>query len=352
MTNPKRPTRANAILLILILGLVAFILYLYVYIKPTEVINILSRTNLYYYTGAFLAYFMYTFFSALAWRNLLNNLSVKINTRKVLLFTWVGLFFDATVPQLGWSGEISKTYMLTKNTDCDTGKVASSVVGQKIFAITITNVALGLGLGLAIINYPLPFIVTFFIALVLALSIVTLLLIYYVSLKPKATKTLLNWGIRIVSFFRKKWNPQNFSLRAEEVLGKFHSGIKDLKASPIALVKPIIYAITSFIFEVSVIFLTFVALGYPVPVDKVLIVFTLTGTLQTVGVTFFGFPELIMSVSFTALGIPAALSVSVTLLTRVVTLWFRLIVSYAALQWAGIKIMQRKQNNGPGYLTK
>ncbi len=50
------------------------------------------------------------------------------------------------------------------------------------------------------------------------------------------------------------------------------------------------------------------------PVDKVLIVFTLTGTLQTVGVTFFGFPELIMSVSFTALGIPAALSVSVTLL--------------------------------------
>jgi uncharacterized membrane protein YbhN (UPF0104 family) len=74
----------------------------------------------------------------------------------------------------------------------------------------------------------------------------------------------------------------------------------------------------------------------------VLIVFTLTGTLQTVGVTFFGFPELIMSVSFTALGIPAALSVSVTLLVRVVSLWFRLVVSYAALQWAGIKIIRNR----------
>jgi uncharacterized protein (TIRG00374 family) len=188
----------------------------------------------------------------------------------------------------------------------------------------------------------LPFIVTFLIAFVLALSILSLLLVYYVSLKPKATKTLLNWGIRIASFFRKRWNPQNFMLKADGVLGKFHLGMEQLKANPKALVKPIIYAVISFIFEVSVIFLTFIALGYPVPVDKVLIVFTLTGTLQTVGVTFFGFPELIMSISFTALGIPAALSVSVTLLTRVVSLWFRLVVSYGALQWAGIKIIRKK----------
>jgi uncharacterized protein (TIRG00374 family) len=116
-----------------------------------------------------------------------------------------------------------------------------------------------------------------------------------------------------------------------------------LKAKPKALVKPIIYEIISFIFEISVIFLTFLALSYSIPIDKVLIVFTLTGILQTVGLTFFGFPELIMSVSFTALGIPAALSVSVTLLTRVVSLWFRLIISYAALQWAGIKIIRKKQ---------
>jgi uncharacterized protein (TIRG00374 family) len=345
MNNGKKPERINAIFAILIIGLIAFILYLYFYVNPTEVIKILSKTNLYYYSGAFAAYFMFTFFSSQVWRNLLKILTVRISSRKALLFTWVGLFFDATVPQLGWSGEISKTYMLTKDTDYDSGKVASSVVGQKMFTITITDIALGLGLTLVLISYLLPFLVTFFITLVLALSISSLLLIYYVSFRPKATKTLLNWGIRIALFFRKKWNPQNFSSKAEEVLDKFHSGMKELSANPKGLIKPIIYAIVSFIFEVCVISLTFISLGYPVPIDKVLIVFTLTGTLQTVGVTFFGFPELIMSVSFSALGIPGALSVSVTLLTRVVTLWFRLIVSYAALQWAGIKIIQRKQNN-------
>jgi uncharacterized protein (TIRG00374 family) len=267
---------------------------------------------------------------------------VKISARKALLFTWVGLFFEATVPQLGWSGEVSRTYMLTKDSSINAGKTGASVVGQKIFNMTITVVAMALGLGLVLMSYPVPLVVTFLISFVLGLSILTLVLVYYISIKPSATKTLLGWAIKIICFFRKNWNPQSFRVKSEALLGTFHVGIQELRDNPKELVKPIIYSVTSFVFELSVTFITFTALHYPVPVDKVLVVFTLTGTLQTVGVTFFGFPELIMSVSFTALGIPAALSVSVTLLVRVVSLWFRLVVSYAALQWAGIKIMRKK----------
>jgi uncharacterized protein (TIRG00374 family) len=267
--------------------------------------------------------------------------SLKISIRKALLYTWVGLFFEATVPQLGWSGEISKTYFLNKDSNQDSGKIGASVVGQKIFNLTSTVVALGLGLGLVLINYSLPFLITFLIVIVLALTILSLVLVYYVSFKPNATKKMLNWGIRVFSFFRRKWDAQSFLLRAEGVLGKFHSGMKQLSANPKALIKPIIYAVISFVFEISVVFLAFLSLGYPVPVDKVLIVFTLTGTLQTVGVTVFGFPELIMTLTFTALYIDPAVAVSVALLTRVVNLWFRLIVSYLALQWTGIKIIRQ-----------
>jgi len=267
---------------------------------------------------------------------------VKITTRKALLFTWVGLFFDATVPQLGWSAEISKTYLLTKDSSLSAGKIGASVVSQKIFNMTITVVAMSLGLGLVLVGYPLPFLVTFLISLVLGLLILTLGLVYYISVKPSATKSLLNLAVRAISFFRKTWNPKGFRQKAEGLLDTFHVGIQHLRQNSKTLVKPIVYSVISFVFEICVTFITFVALGYPVPVDKVLIVFTLTGTLQTIGVTFFGFPELIMSISFTALGIPAALSVSVTLLTRVVSLWFRLVVSYSALQWAGIKIMFNK----------
>jgi uncharacterized protein (TIRG00374 family) len=207
----------------------------------------------------------------------------------------------------------------------------------------MTVFALGLGLGLVLTRYPLPILVTFLIATVLALSILALLFIHYVSISPRATGTLLKWSIRIALFFRGRWNPQNFVSKAEELLGKFHFGMKQLRANPKALLKPIVYAIASFTLEISVIFLTFIALGYPVPVDKVLIVFTLTGTLQSVGVTIFGFPEIVMTSAFVFLGIPVDLSFSVTLLARVVSLWFRLIISYAALQWAGIAIIRQRQ---------
>ncbi len=343
MEPEKKPFRPNLILILLIAGLVAFVLYILFYVSPAQIADILSRTNLAIYSVAFVTYMLYTFCSSLVWHSLLNDLSVKITRRKAFLFTWVGLFFEATVPQLGWSGEISRTYMLSKDSDIESGKIGASVVGQKIFTMTMTVAALTAGLILVLFKYTLPIEATFLIALVLVLSILALGIIYYISIKPSATKTLLRWSIKIMLVFRKKWDPEGFRAKGEEMLGSFHVGFEQLKSKPRGLVAPIVYAILSFVFEVSVMSLVFLALGQPVPFDVVLIVFTLTGTLQTVGVAVFGFPELIMTLTFTALYIDPAIAVSVALLTRVVTLWFRLAVSYSALQWAGIKIM--KQNN-------
>jgi len=84
-----------------------------------------------------------------------------------------------------------------------------------------------------------------------------------------------------------------------------------------------------------------------VAIDKV-IVFTLAGTLQTIGVTIYGFTEIVMTSTFTALGIQVDVSFAVTLLTRVVNLWFRLSVSYLALQWTGITIIQQTRKSKQG----
>jgi hypothetical protein len=91
--------------------------------------------------------------------------------------------------------------------------------------------------------------------------------------------------------------------------------------------------------------LAFTALGAPIPVDKVLIVYTITGVLQAVGIGIIGVNDVIMSLTLQALTITPALSLSVTLLTRAVTLWFRLIVSYGAFQWTGVKIARQKTEN-------
>ena len=52
------------------------------------------------------------------------------------------------------------------------------------------------------------------------------------ALSQSATKTLLNWAIKIALIFRKAWNPKNFKLKAEELLGEFHGSFQQLKANP------------------------------------------------------------------------------------------------------------------------
>ncbi|MCL2359978.1 MAG: flippase-like domain-containing protein [Nitrososphaerota archaeon] len=345
MEPTKKNLQSKVSIAILIVGLAAFIAYFAFFIDPRQVAQSITQTNLAIYSVAFATYMLFTLCSALVWRSLLSSLSVKITTSKAFLYTWTGLFFEATIPQLGWSAEVSKTYLLTKDSKVETGKVGASVVGQKILSMTITITALSIGLGLLLFRHSLNFIVTLLIGMTLGLSILTLVIVYYVSFKPSATKTLLHWAIKIAQFFRKSWNPQNFQTKAEEMLNDFHISIAQLKANPKALIAPVVYGLVGFIFEISVLFITFAALGHPVPVDVVLIVFTLTGTLQTVGPLFF--PELVMTLTLTTLFGDPAVAFSAALLSRVVTLWFRLVVSCGALQLAGIKIIRtNKKQSG------
>jgi uncharacterized protein (TIRG00374 family) len=282
----KKPLQSKPIVIVLAVGLVAFLLYLFFYVNPAEVAQTLAKTNLAIYSLAFPAYVANTVFSSLVWYKLLNSLEVNVSRGKTFLYTWVGLFFEATVPQLGWSAEVSKTYMLNQDCQTDVGSVGASVVWQKIFNMTISISTLAIGLVLVLINYQLPVFAIAIIGLVLALSILVLGLVYYVSLKLSATKKLLGWAVNIIHFFKKSWNPTGFLTKAEQTLGGFHDGIITLKAKPRTLILPAVYSIFSFGFEISVFFITFAALGQPIRVDAIFIVFTLTSVLQTIGPRF------------------------------------------------------------------
>jgi glycosyltransferase 2 family protein len=343
--NPEKKPQVNKIFLLLILGLVAFIVYFVLFINPASFVDVISQTNLAIYGSAFLAYIIGVFFSSMVWYSLLNTLSVKMSIKKAVLYTWVGLFFDATIPQLGLSGDVAKTYFFSKSQSENAGKVGASVIGQKLMTMTITVVTFSVGLILVLFNYALPASAMASIIVFLALWFVSLFLIYYVSVKPKVTNALLQFCIRVGLFFRKNWNPDGFKHKIQDTLETFHEGVLELKAKPKTLVLPSVFSVLSWMFDIGVMFLVFTALGYSVPVDKVLIVYTISGTLQAVGIGIFGVNEIVMIASFRALGLPDGLSVSVTLLTRAVTLWFRLVMSYGAFQWTSVKLVRQKDNN-------
>jgi uncharacterized protein (TIRG00374 family) len=344
MMEAQKPQFTRRILIFVIIGLVVLSLYVYYFIRTTNVADTLARTNMLLYASAFVAFLATVFFSSLAWQSLLRNLNVKARISRVLLLMWSGLFFDVVVPEPGFSGDLSKAYMLAKTYDEDPGRIVASVVSQKIISIVITVVSLFLGLSLLALHYTLSSLVLLFIAAVIFLSVFVLVLVTYISARPAATRRMLNWLIRAIDFFRRgRWDPEDFRNRAETTLYEFHEGFRTLISNPKDMIMPITLCFISWGFDVSVVFLTFVALGYPLPVDQVLIVYALTGALASVGISFVGVTEIIMTSSYTLLGIPLAYSLSATLLTRVITLWFKLVVSYFAFQYAGVQILLGKK---------
>jgi uncharacterized protein (TIRG00374 family) len=337
-----KPRFTGRILLFVGIGLAVLAVYLYYFVGTVNVTDVLRHTNLFLYASAFVAFLASALFYTLAWRSLLNNLDIKTTIREVLLFSWAGMFFDSVIPDPGWSGDISKAYMLSKSSGQEPGRIVASIVSQKIIVAATSVGSLIFGLALLAKYTPSSNVLTF-IAIVLALTVFSLFMIIYLSTNDKATAKILGWVIRAGSFLlRDHWNPQDFRETAEQLLKRFHKGIRTLGSDPRALIRPISLSLLAWGFDISIIFLTFASLGYAAPIDKVLIVYALTGSLQAVGVSFLGFTEIIVSSSYTILGIPAAISATATLLTRVVTLWFKLIVSYFVFQYAGIGLLMGK----------
>jgi uncharacterized protein (TIRG00374 family) len=343
MSVAVKPHFTKKILLFVIIGLATLLLYLYYFIGTANVADALRQTNVFLYTSAFVAFLASVLFYSLAWQGLLHNLNIKTKIREVLLFAWAGMFFDSVIPDPGWSGDLSKAYMLSKASGQEPGRIVASVVSQKIIVTAITVVSLILGLAILTLNYTPSGNVLIFVVIVLLLTVFSLGAILYLSANAKATRRILGWIVHAGRYLlRGRWNPEDFRLKAQGMLNRFHEGIGTLSANPRALIRPVSYSLLAWGFDISISFLTFASLRYPVPVDKVLIVYALTGSLQAVGVSFLGFTEIIVSGSYAILGIPPAISASATLLTRVVTLWFKLVVSYFVFQYAGIGLLLGK----------
>ena len=114
MATAAKPRPTKKILLFISIGLAAFLLYLYYLVGLSNIANTIERTNLLYYAFAFIAFIASITFLSLSWHSLLNNLNIQNNIRKDFQLVWVGMFFDAIVPEPGWTGDLVRAYAMSK----------------------------------------------------------------------------------------------------------------------------------------------------------------------------------------------------------------------------------------------
>jgi uncharacterized protein (TIRG00374 family) len=95
----------------------------------------------------------------------------------------------------------------------------------------------------------------------------------------------------------------------------------------------------AFFLDLLISFLVCVSLGFPVSLNTVLVVSTIIGAIQTIPLGIpgeVGITDVAMTSLYMGLGIPAAISAASTVLTRVLTVWLKILVGYIVVQWMGI----------------
>jgi len=328
---------------LLLIGLSVFLFYLYFFVGIADIAVIIHRANLFYYSLAVIAVLVSMTFYSLTWQRLLSLLSIKTAPRKTLLFTWIGTFVDLLVPAESISGEISKIYLMSKSSGENAGKVVASVISHRILSMTVTLSGLIVGSVLFILRYEPSGLVLNLIIIVATGTAISLFLMCYLCLKEETTEKMIHWLIRFLAFIsRGRWQLTRLRFKAQEMLKAFHEGIAILVRNPKSLAWPVALSIASWFFDVLVALLVFVSLGFQVSSSAILIVYSIGCALQTIPLGVpgeVGLIEIVMISLYTLLGIHPAISAAATVLTRVITLWFKLLLGYMAVQWVGIKVL-------------
>jgi uncharacterized protein (TIRG00374 family) len=349
----KKPWLMKKGILLLLIGLSFFLVYLYFLGGVTALADLsvrLQTVNLPYYSLAFISIILCVLLSSLAWHRLLSLLSIRVGRRKVFLYVWVGTFVDLLVPAESISGDASKVYLMSKNSNANSGKVAASVVGHRILSMTVTFGGLIVSSVYFVLKYRPPALILDFIVIVASCSVFSIVLLGYLCLREQTTRRIVNWVISLATrIFRGRWELTSLRSKAQKMLRAFHRGMNVLAKYPKGLAWPVVLSIASWFFHVLVAFFVFASIGVEIPLSAIVLVYSISITLQGVPIGVpgeIGFMEAVMTTLYTMLGfgIDVSAAAAATLLIRIITLWFRLAVGYASVQWIGIKaLMGSKQ---------
>lgn len=333
---------------LLLIGLSIFLVYLYFFFGGVtglaDIAAKIQTANLFYYSLAFLCITLSMLFSSLTWHRLLNLLSIRAAFRKAFLYSWIGTFVDLLIPAESISGELSKAYLMSKNSGVNSGKVMASIVSHRILTMTVTFGGLIISSIYFFLKYgPTEFVLSFMLVFIAVSTALSIVLLGYVSVREHTTKKIVNFVISLVErISRGRWELTGLRSKAEKMRTAFHQGIDILAGSPRGLTWPVVFSIISWLFNLIVAFFVFTSVGFEISLSQIIIVYSISVSLQNIPVGIpgeVGFMEIVMTTLYTMLGVPLDVSAAATVLIRIVTVWFRLAVGYAFVQWIGIKAL-------------
>jgi uncharacterized protein (TIRG00374 family) len=326
-----------------IIGLAAFFIYIYVFnVDIQQIAAEINRINLQFYLIAAAISVLDVFFFTLAWHSLLRFLTVKFSILKSFAFVWVGIFIDTIIPAESVSGELARIYYVNKEQEGTSGQATASVVAQRLIGMGI-NVASLLGGTIILLVQSLLFgIILGLILFLVAIICVFFVLILLLSFREEWTLGMLNSLINFADWIsRGRWKLTKLRGEVAEIHRAFHVAIKEYIHAPKTLVIASFCSVVAWLMSILIFYFTFLAIGYTqIGWATIVVVTSIFAAVKSipVGVPFeVGLPEITLTTLLVILGVPGIVSATVTILTRLLTLWLRFFIGFGAQQWLGLR---------------
>lgn len=325
----------------MVLGLAIFVVYLYFFVGFKQIFAFIGSVNstqyALFYSFALLAVLGSVFFWSAAWNNILQGLNIHIPYRRSYLYYWVSYFTDLVIPCATICGELTRLYLVQKETKENYGALGSVAVTNRIVAYTVVTVGLYTGATLLFLKRGVPPIISnIFITFLVGITIYMGVL-FYLAFDRFAARNISALYLRLVKAFR----PSHYRLsRVEDTrrsLEDYYQGFRTFREKPSLLIKPFILHSISYLMGIASYVLIFYALGIPSsnPVFYI-VVFFITTAFQDATASFsVGSLEIFLATIFLLYGINAAVSGIAAVVLRSAIFWFPLLVGFLCVQIIG-----------------
>ena len=183
------------------------------------------------------------------------------------------------------------------------------------------------------------------LVLVTATSLITLLIVgtllgIYIIESRTRISSFLTFVTRALNRLIKLVRPRHAETiniaRAQKTFNELHENYQVFKSEPRALVRPFFYTMAANITEIAALYVVYIAFGDYVNIGAVILAYAVANFAGLISVlpAGIGIYEGLMTAVLVATGIPAGLSISVTIMFRVVTMFIQLPPGYFFYQKA------------------
>jgi uncharacterized protein (TIRG00374 family) len=316
-------------LLLTSLGLVIFVAYL-AYSNPFSVLMELGRFDPWAFALAVLVNYVGLFFFSASWYLLLRALKVGISIWESVQAMFVSLFVVWLVP-IPVGTEIIRAYLVKDEENSDMGKAIASVVVHKAYY----NIAFGALIAIAALMVtvfrgeaiPVRSELVFFVILFAAVSSV----IYSLFLNPGL---LMGVYERSPGWVKRNLFDRMVDSRMRErgfpaVIEEIDSAVSSLMARPLNNLLSILMVAFHWSTGSLTAYMVSLSLGRPIDFWAIVLVYAFIEFIQQLNIFIpggLGIIDATLTGAFVLLGVPLSMAAAISLLTRLATYWFEVIL--------------------------